>query len=46
MLKLDQGKRSTSYMLLQDRAYKIALNSKQNRYYRGSASMLYKYFIS
>ena len=40
------GKRSTSYKFLKNRAYKIALNPKQNRYHRGSASMVYKFLIS
>ena len=46
MLRLDLGKRSTLYKLLEDRAYKIALNPKQNRYHRGSASMVFKFLIS
>ena len=46
MLKLDLSKRSTLYKLLKDRAYKVSLNPKQNRYHRGSASMVFKFLIS
>ena len=42
----DLGKGNTSYKLLKDRAYKIALNPKENRYNRGPAGMVYTFLIS
>ena len=40
----DVKRRTQSDKVLQNKAYKIASNPKYNRYQRGLASMVYKFF--
>ena len=40
----DLAKRTVSDTILNNRAYEIAINSKDNGYQRGLASRLYKFF--